>query len=116
MILNFSPFSIDDLIKAHSILMKDLVKDNGQFRKGGVGVFAGEKFMSHYLDIKQTEQAAEQVKKLIKVITQKPKSANELMKLVGIKHKLTFRDNYLKSAINLGLVLMTVPDKLRSSK
>lgn len=229
MILNFNPFSIDDLLKAHSILMKDLVKDNGQFRKGGVGVFAGKKlihmapqakFVSelmidlfrwasentdthplirscvfHYefefihpfsdgngrmgrlwqtiqlskwkkvfrwlpvetlvkdrqqeyydvlgvcdneaestkfieymlqniyeslLDIMQTEQDAEQVteqvEKLMNVITSIPKSANELMELVGIKHKLTFRDNYLKPAVKLGLVIMTVPDKPRSSK
>ena len=229
MLLNFNPFNIDDLLKAHSILMKDLVKDNGQFRKGGVGVFAGEKLIHmapqakfvpdliidlfrwtsentdihplirscvfHYefefihpfsdgngrmgrlwqtillskwkkvfrwlpvetlvkdrqqeyydvlgvcdneaestrfveymlsnihdslLDINQTEQVAEQVteqvKKLMNVITIVPKSANELMELVGIKHKLTFRDNYLKPAIELGMVLMTVPSKPRSSK
>jgi Fic family protein len=229
MFLNFNPFNIDDLLKAHSILTRDLVKDNGQFRKGGVGVFAGEKLIHmapqskfvpdlmidlfrwtfensdihplirscvfHYefefihpfsdgngrmgrlwqtillskwkkvfrwlpvetlvrdkqqeyydvlgvcdneaestkfieymlsnvydslLDINQTEQVAEQVteqvEKLMNVITTAPKSANELMEFVGIKHKLTFRDNYLKPAIDLGLVLMTVPDKPRSSK
>lgn len=225
MILNFDPFSIDDLLKAHNILMRGLVKDNGQFRKGGAGVFAGERLIHmapqakfvpdlmidlfwwasenadihplirscvfHYefefihpfsdgngrmgrlwqtlhlsrwkkvfrwlpvetlvkdrqqeyydvlgvcdneaestkfieymlnniyeslLDIRQTEQVTEQVKKLMNVISSTPKSANELMELVGIKHKLTFRDNYLKPAISLGLVLMTVPDKPRSSK
>ncbi|MCK4552115.1 MAG: Fic family protein [Tenericutes bacterium] len=229
MILNFDPLSSEDLLKAHKILMKDLVNDNGQFRKGGVGVFAGEKLIHmapqakfvpdhmsdlfrwasentdihplirscvfHYefefihpfsdgngrmgrlwqtlhlsrwrkvfrwlpvetlvkerqqeyydvlgvcdneaestkfieymlhniyeslLDIKQTEQVAEQVteqvEKLMNVISSTPKSANELMELVGIKHKLTFRDNYLKPAVKLGLVLMTVPDKPRSSK
>ncbi len=46
------------------------------------------------------------------VITVIPKSANELMGLVGIKHKLTFRDNYLKPAIKLGLVVMTVQRNL----
>ena len=229
MILNFDPFRIEDLLKAHHILMRDLVKDNGQFRKGGVGVFAGKKLIHmapqakfvydltidlfrwasvntdihplirscvfHYefefihpfsdgngrmgrlwqtillsrwrkvfrwlpvetlvkdrqqeyydvlgvcdneaestkfieymlkniyeslLDIKQTEQVAEQVteqvERLMNVITSTPKSANELMELVGIKHKLTFRDNYLKPAVKLGLVLMTVPEKPRSSK
>jgi len=229
MLMNFNPFSIDDLLKAHSILMRDLVQDNGQFRTGGVGVYAGKKLIHiapqakfipelmidlfrwlsentdihplirscvfHYefefihpfsdgngrmgrlwqtlllsnwrkvfrwlpveslvkdrqieyydvlgacdkeaestkfieymlknifeslLDIQQTEQVSEQVteqvEKLMKVISQKPKSANELMELVGIKHKLTFRENYLKPAINLGLVLMTVPNKPRSSK
>jgi len=68
------------------------------------------------LDIKSIEQVIEQVQKLMDIITVEPKSANELMAQIGLKHKLTFRDNYLKPALELGLILMTVPDKPRSSK
>ncbi|MEA4964149.1 Fic family protein [Lutispora sp.] len=35
--------SVNDLLKAHGILMNDLVKEAGRFRSGGVGVFKGEK-------------------------------------------------------------------------
>jgi len=41
-LLSFDPYSIDDLLQAHRLLMEDLVKEAGRFRSGGVGVFAGE--------------------------------------------------------------------------
>jgi ATP-dependent DNA helicase RecG len=43
-------------------------------------------------------------------------SRAELQLAVGLKHEEHFRDAYLKPAIALGLVEMTVPDKPRSSK
>lgn len=228
-LVELDPFDIKDMLKAHGVLMKGLINDNGKYRTGGVGVFAGERLIHmapqaklvpdlmidlfrwlstnttihplirscvfHYefefihpfsdgngrmgrlwqtillsnwkkvfkwvpveslvkerqqeyydvlgicdneaestkfieymlrniydtlLEIKSTEQVieqvTEQVDKLMSVITTEPKSANELMELVGLKHKLTFRENYLKPSLELGLILMTVPDKPRSSK
>ncbi len=41
-LLSFNPYSIDDLLKAHGILMNGLVKEAGDFRSGGVGVFREE--------------------------------------------------------------------------
>lgn len=35
------PYSMDDLLKAHRIMMEALVDNAGRFRQGGVGVFAG---------------------------------------------------------------------------
>lgn len=35
-------YQIDDMLKAHSCMMQGLCPEAGQFRKGGVGVFAGE--------------------------------------------------------------------------
>lgn len=35
------PYSIEDLLQAHKIMMLDLVKESGIFRNKGVGVFAG---------------------------------------------------------------------------
>lgn len=40
-LLSFDPYSIDDLLKGHAILMDGLVKETGRFRSGGVGVFKG---------------------------------------------------------------------------
>lgn len=37
---NFNPLLVDDLLKAHSTMMKGLIADRGSFRTGGVGVFA----------------------------------------------------------------------------
>lgn len=40
-----------------------------------------------------------------------PMTATEIMQKLGIKSKETFRKNYLDSAIENGLVKMTIPDK-----
>jgi Fic family protein len=45
MLLQLNPMSQKDLLKAHGILMRDLTKDAGHYRDGGVGVFAGEKLV-----------------------------------------------------------------------
>ncbi len=37
----FNPLSLEDLLKAHHLLMKDLIEDNGQWRIRGVGVYKG---------------------------------------------------------------------------
>lgn len=62
------------------------------------------------------EQVTEQVEKLMEVIGEIPMSSKELMELVGIKHRPTFRKNYLLPAIEQGLIEMTIPDKPNSSK
>jgi Fic family protein len=72
------------------------------------------------MELDQTEQVSvqvtEQVIKLILVMSEIPLSNNELMNLVGIKHRPTFRKNYLLPAIEQGLIEMTIPDKPNSSK
>lgn len=40
---SFDPFSVDDLLRAHGMMMQALTDDAGHFRSGGVGVFAGDK-------------------------------------------------------------------------
>ena len=43
--LTLNPLSIEDLLKAHKLMMNDLVKENGRFRNGGVGIFDGNKLI-----------------------------------------------------------------------
>ena len=45
LLLTFDPFSIDDMLKAHKILMSGLAEEAGIFRSGGVGIFAGEQLV-----------------------------------------------------------------------
>ena len=44
-LLRLNPYSLDDLLYAHKILMADLVQEAGVLRSGGVGVFAGTKLV-----------------------------------------------------------------------
>jgi len=43
-------------------------------------------------------------------------STKELMELMGLKHRPSFRENYLLPALKLGYIEMTIPDKPNSSK
>jgi hypothetical protein len=36
---------------------------------------------------------------------------SELQRRLGLKHRQTFRDNYLRPALAAGLIEMTLPDK-----
>lgn len=42
LMLQLNPASVDDLLKAHKLMMNDLVPENGRFRSDGVGVFDGK--------------------------------------------------------------------------
>lgn len=42
LMLQLDPASIEDLLKAHKLMMNGLISENGRFRSGSVGVFDGE--------------------------------------------------------------------------
>lgn len=54
------------------------------------------------------------VERLIYVLGDKELSSSELMRLLNLKHKYTFRNNYIKPAIQKGLIEMTIPEKPNS--
>ncbi len=58
---------------------------------------------------------SERVKKLLSVLQDYPMSASEIMGLLGMKSRVSFRQNYLQPAIEAGLIGLTVPDKPTSS-
>lgn len=41
LLLKLNPYEEKDLLKAHSLMMQDLVSHNGKYRKEGVGIFNG---------------------------------------------------------------------------
>ncbi len=234
LMLSLDPSSVDDLLKAHKLMMNGLVPENGRFRSGGVGVFDGDvlihmappaKFVpehiqnlfswyqqselhpliksaifhyefefihpfadgngrmgrmwhslllgkwkkmflwlpiedlirsrqSEYYDAlasadKQTDsaefvelmleiirdsikeiasvglssdQVSDQVsdqdetpvERLLAALGDKTLSATELMKMLGLSHRPTFRKNYLNPALEQGLIERTIPDKPNS--
>lgn len=42
LITELNPYSVDDLLKAHRFMMQGLIKENGRFRSGSVGIYAGD--------------------------------------------------------------------------
>ncbi len=42
MMRTFNPYSVEDLLKAHRLMMQGLIPENGRFRSGGVGIFDGD--------------------------------------------------------------------------
>lgn len=42
LILHLNPEKVTELLLAHKVMMQGLIKENGKFRAGGVGVFDGE--------------------------------------------------------------------------
>ncbi|GAU78672.1 Fic family protein [Fusibacter sp. 3D3] len=93
----------------------DKVADSGKFIE-----FLLQAIYDTLCELGRTEQVGvqvtEQVLKLIESMDNEPLSTSELMERVGIKHRPTFRNNYLLPAMEMGMVEMTIPDKPNSSK
>ena len=56
------------------------------------------------------DQVTDQVAKLLAALKESPKTAAELMPELGLSHRPTFRKNYLRPAMDAGLVEMTRPE------
>lgn len=61
-----------------------------------------------------TDQDRSQVELLLHVLGDKTLSALELMELLGLSHRATFRKNYLNPALEQKLIERTIPDKPNS--
>lgn len=63
-----------------------------------------------------SEQVTDQVQRLLNILQSDVLSTKEMMEKLELKHRPTFRDNYLLPALELKWVEMTIPDKPNSSK
>lgn len=102
----------------HGIMTKYVVKESGestifiefmlvQIDKilGDISIQIGE----------DNSQLSEGIKKMLEVMNYDiPYSANVLMEKLGLKSKEGFRRNYLRPALDMNLIRMTVPDKPNS--
>ena len=61
-----------------------------------------------------TDQDKSPVEQLLLVLGDKTLSALELMELLGLSHRATFRKNYLNPALEQNLIERTIPDKPNS--
>ena len=61
-----------------------------------------------------TGQVTGQVAVKVLQFCEQPRKAGEIQILVGVKHRQTFRENYLNALINKGWLGRTIPDKPNS--
>ncbi|HMN06192.1 MAG TPA: putative DNA binding domain-containing protein [Flavobacteriales bacterium] len=61
-----------------------------------------------------TPHVTPQVERLLKAMKDRDLARQEIMDLLGIKDRKNFMDGYIKPALELGLLAMTLPDKLTS--
>ena len=61
-----------------------------------------------------TEQVTEQVKRLVECLKPCPLSTKEILQELGLKHRPTLMNDYIKPALALGLIEMTQPDSPKS--
>lgn len=45
LLTTLDPYCVEDLLKAHHLMMQGLVSEHGKFRSGGVGIFNGDKLV-----------------------------------------------------------------------
>ena len=64
--------------------------------------------------VQVSDQVNDQVKRLLKVMGNRQNSASDLMELLGLSHRPTFRKNYPYPALEAGLIKMTMPDSPKS--
>ena len=57
-----------------------------------------------------SDQVTDQVARLLAALKESPKTVAELMAELGLSHRPTFRKNYLRPAMDAGLVEMTRPE------
>ena len=65
---------------------------------------------------RSSTQSDEPIQRLLLALTDEEKSSGTLRSILGIKHRPTFRDNYLHPALDAELIEMTIPEKPSSSK
>lgn len=56
------------------------------------------------------DQVTDQVARLLKIVSATPMAAIDLMTELGLSHRPTFRENYLRPALSQGLIEMTRPE------
>lgn len=61
-----------------------------------------------------TDLNTDPVERLVRQLARGPLSPSELQKRLGLKHRPTFRTNYLYPALKQAVIEPTLPEKLRS--
>ncbi len=73
-------------------------------------VFMLQAILEAVQGVSATDQVSDQVARLLGALQDGPKTATQLMAALGLSHRPTFRKNYLRPALDAGVVEMTRPE------
>jgi len=114
----FADIPVESLIYAHQSEYYQALQDATEQSDSACFI---EFMLTVILDVvRKTDQVgvqvSDQVGRMIAVMADDWLSAQDMMALLGLSHKPTFRKNYLQPALQAGLVVMQSPDSPRSPK
>lgn len=101
---SFKPYSCQSLRKAHSILMKDLIPDAGEWRRGNVRIFTGNQVAHAAPQAKRVPQLMDQLFSFIKT----DKQAHPLILSAICHYELEFIHPFSDGNGRLGRLWQTV--------
>ena len=78
-------------------------------------VFMLEAILEAVRDFSTTDQVTDQVERLLVGLRDGPKTATAFMAALGLSHRPTFRNNYIRPARSAGLVELTLPESPTAS-
>ena len=107
----FADVPVESLIHARQSEYYDAIRDSSsQGESTPFIAFMLETILEAVRDFGLSDHVTDQVARLLGQLRDGPKSANELMAVLGLSHRPTFRKNYIHPALSAGLVEMTVPE------
>jgi len=114
----FADIPVESLIYAHQSEYYQALQDATEQSDSACFI---EFMLTVILDVvRKTDQVSvqvsDQVEKLLIVLGEEWVSAQDMMALLGLSHKPTFRKNYLRPALQAGLLVMQDPDSPRSPR
>lgn len=62
----------------------------------------------------ETDPVADPVDRLLRLLESEPLAPSRIQAALGMKHRPTFKENYLRPALVRGFIEMTLPDKPNS--
>ena len=115
----FANIPVENMIHAHqSDYYKAIRQSSAQGASTSFIIFMLEIILEIARLIGRSDQVSDyvtdQVAKLLALLRETPKTATELMAELGLSHRPTFRQNYLRPAMDAGLVEMTRPKTPRA--
>ncbi len=116
-VLEFLP--VETVIRERQTEYYRVLGDAGQTGDSAVFVeFVLTAMLEALMELRSTDQVTAQVtvqvKRLLQALSDDERGAAELMTLLGLSHRQSFRANYLTPAILDGLIELTQPDSPRS--